>query len=106
MVAERHPEHRRRRLVLLGSRHRRIRRQDLGRSARHDSGPATLDRSMTDWGAAAADVAAIVAARHADPFAVLGPHATDAGLVVRAFVPDAVSLWLLAEDGARPVRFR
>jgi len=61
---------------------------------------------MTDWRAAAADVAAIVAARHADPFAVLGPHTTDAGLVVRAFVPDATSLWLLAEDGARPVRFR
>jgi len=61
---------------------------------------------MTDWRAAAADVAAIVAARHADPFAVMGPHATDAGLVVRAFVPDAASLWLLAEDGARPVRFR
>jgi 1,4-alpha-glucan branching enzyme len=55
---------------------------------------------MTDWRAGAADVSAIVGARHADPFAVLGPHATDAGLVVRAFVPDATALWLLAEDGA------
>jgi 1,4-alpha-glucan branching enzyme len=56
---------------------------------------------MTDWRAGAADVAAIVAARHADPFAVLGPHTTDAGLAVRAFVPDADALWLLAEDGTQ-----
>jgi 1,4-alpha-glucan branching enzyme len=60
---------------------------------------------MSDWRAAPDDIEAIVAARHADPFAVLGPHATDAGLAVRAFVPDAAALWLLAEDGTSLARF-
>jgi 1,4-alpha-glucan branching enzyme len=60
---------------------------------------------MTDRGATAADIEAIVAARHADPFAVLGPHETASGLVVRAFVPGAVSLWLLSEEGIRVAAF-
>jgi len=55
--------------------------------------------------AAAGDIEAIVAARHADPFAILGPHATRAGLAVRAFIPDASALWLLAEDGTKLAPF-
>jgi 1,4-alpha-glucan branching enzyme len=60
---------------------------------------------MSDWRVKAADIEAIVAARHPDPFAVLGPHATDAGLVVRAFVPGAATLRLLTEDGTRVAGF-
>jgi 1,4-alpha-glucan branching enzyme len=41
------------------------------------------------WRAAEADIAAIAGARHADPFAVLGPHEVAGGHVIRAFVPDA-----------------
>jgi 1,4-alpha-glucan branching enzyme len=44
------------------------------------------------WQAASADIDAIVDARHPDPFAVLGPHQTEAGLVLRAFVPGAETL--------------
>ena len=31
---------------------------------------------MTEWQIPEADIAAILAARHPDPFAVLGPHET------------------------------
>jgi 1,4-alpha-glucan branching enzyme len=41
------------------------------------------------WRAKEADVAAIVGARHDDPFAVLGLHRVDTGFVIRALVPDA-----------------
>ncbi len=41
---------------------------------------ATLPRSAIE---------AIVAGRHGDPFAVLGPHEVDGAMVVRAFVPGA-----------------
>jgi 1,4-alpha-glucan branching enzyme len=46
------------------------------------------------WQASEGDIAAIVGARHPDPFAVLGPHAGPAGVVVRAFVPGATGLKL------------
>jgi 1,4-alpha-glucan branching enzyme len=36
-----------------------------------------------------AAVAAIVGARHADPFSVLGPHASPGGVAIRAFLPHA-----------------
>ncbi len=52
------------------------------------------------WQASDGDVAAIVAARHGDPFAVLGQHQTPAGPVVRAFVPYADTLHAVAPDGA------
>ena len=45
-------------------------------------------------------VAAIVAARHGDPFAVLGPHDVDGGCAVRAMLPDATRVTVLARDGA------
>jgi 1,4-alpha-glucan branching enzyme len=46
-----------------------------------------------------AAVAAIVAARHRDPFAVLGPHEVDGGCAVRAMLPDATQVSVLARDG-------
>jgi 1,4-alpha-glucan branching enzyme len=49
--------------------------------------------------AATADIEAVVAGRHPDPFAILGPHTTEAGVVVRAFVPGATILWLVPEHG-------
>ena len=52
------------------------------------------------WQAHDDDVAAIAAARHGDPFAVLGQHETLAGTVVRAFVPHAEALSALGPDGA------
>ena len=51
------------------------------------------------WQASDGDVAAIVAARHGDPFSVLGQHQTPAGPVVRAFVPYAETLRAVAPDG-------
>ncbi len=52
------------------------------------------------WQACDGDVAAIVAARHVDPFAVLGQHPTPSGTVVRAFVPHAETLHAVAPDGS------
>ncbi|OZI52835.1 1,4-alpha-glucan branching protein GlgB [Bordetella genomosp. 5] len=43
------------------------------------------------------DLAALVAGRHADPYAVLGPHAGE----VRALLPGAVSVTALSPDGER-----
>ena len=48
--------------------------------------------SQGQWQASEDDVAAIVGARHPDPFGVLGPHAGPDGVVVRAFVPGASTL--------------
>ena len=51
------------------------------------------------WQAEQEDIDAIVAARHADPFAVLGPHETASGLVLRCFVPDADAVVALDRGG-------
>ncbi|MGD9904802.1 MAG: 1,4-alpha-glucan branching protein GlgB [Vicinamibacterales bacterium] len=48
---------------------------------------------------AAAEVQALVAGRHRDPFRVLGPHATAAGVVVRALRPDAATLAVVEVGG-------
>src|ERR1700722_4743691 len=53
-----------------------------------------------DWKAREQDLGAIAAARNADPFAVLGPHKTSAGWVIRVFAPEAVSVRALTRDGA------
>ncbi|MGA7657082.1 MAG: 1,4-alpha-glucan branching protein GlgB [Methylocella sp.] len=45
-------------------------------------------------------VQALLAARHADPFAVLGPHETQNGVVIRALVPDAESVMVVPGDGS------
>jgi 1,4-alpha-glucan branching enzyme len=51
------------------------------------------------WQASKDDIDAILAARHGDPFGVLGPHAVDAGVVIRAFVPGARRVEAIAPGG-------
>ena len=51
------------------------------------------------WRLKEEDVAAIVEARHGDPFAVLGPHVVAGGLAIRAFVPHAETLEARDADG-------
>src|ERR1700728_2822972 len=53
-----------------------------------------------DWKAREEEVDAISAARNSDPFAVLGPHWTSAGWVIRVFAPEAISVRALSRDGA------
>jgi 1,4-alpha-glucan branching enzyme len=53
---------------------------------------------MPAWRAPQAELDAFLAARHADPFALLGPHAVPGGVVVRAFVPHAEFLDVLHEN--------
>jgi len=49
-----------------------------------------------------AAVAALVSGRHGDPFALLGPHETGSGPVVRAFLPGARAVAAVAaDDGTR-----
>jgi 1,4-alpha-glucan branching enzyme len=43
---------------------------------------------------------ALVKGIHGDPFALLGPHETDSGLIVRTLLPGAHSVQLLAPDGS------
>ena len=50
------------------------------------------------------EITALVAARHGDPFAVLGAHSTPAGVVIRAFVPYAEALEARTPAGDRLVR--
>jgi len=42
-----------------------------------------------DWRLNDAEVAAVAAGRHGDPFAVLGPHAAPGGVAIRAIAPGA-----------------
>jgi 1,4-alpha-glucan branching enzyme len=51
------------------------------------------------WRAHEGDVAAFVAARHGNPYSILGLHETDAGLVVRAFVPHAETVSVVDTAG-------
>ena len=51
------------------------------------------------WRAHEGDVAAFVAARHGNPYSILGLHATGAGMVVRAFVPHAETLSVVDPAG-------
>ncbi|WP_330083663.1 1,4-alpha-glucan branching protein GlgB [Methylocystis iwaonis] len=51
------------------------------------------------WRADPSEIAAIVAARHGDPFSVLGPHETGDGLVIRAFIPGAQTLAVETTQG-------
>jgi 1,4-alpha-glucan branching enzyme len=48
--------------------------------------------TLAAWQAKDRDVNAILAARHADPFAVLGLHQSSDGSIVRAFAPDVQAL--------------
>ncbi|MBL8589078.1 MAG: 1,4-alpha-glucan branching protein GlgB [Methylobacteriaceae bacterium] len=56
--------------------------------------------AQAGWRASDDDVAALRAARCADPFALLGLHETDDGPVIRAFAPDAESARALTLEGA------
>lgn len=51
------------------------------------------------WRASEPDIAALLAARHADPFALLGPHETAQGLAMRVFSPGAETLAARFADG-------
>ena len=48
-------------------------------------------------------VAALANATHGDPFAVLGPHASEAGPIVRAFLPGARQVEVLARRDRAPL---
>jgi 1,4-alpha-glucan branching enzyme len=54
-------------------------------------------RGAPDQGA----IDAILIARHGDPFAVLGPHDVEGGCAVRAFLPDATTVEVIARDDDR-----
>ena len=41
---------------------------------------------------------ALIAGHFADPFSVLGMHRTEAGLEVRALLPDATEVWVIEPD--------
>ena len=61
---------------------------------------------MPPWSAPREAVEAFLAARHADPFALLGAHAAEGGVVLRAFVPHAEFLDVLHEAGRTPLTRR
>jgi 1,4-alpha-glucan branching enzyme len=44
-------------------------------------------------------VEAVAAARHADPFSILGPHQVEGGIVVRTFIPGAERVELIDASG-------
>jgi 1,4-alpha-glucan branching enzyme len=48
-----------------------------------------------------ADVDALVRAEHGDPFSILGPHPDGEGLLVRAFLPNALGVDVLERSGGR-----
>src|SRR5271170_6265166 len=52
-----------------------------------------------EWRARDEALDAIAAARKSDPFAVLGPHLTPAGWVIRVFAPEAISVRALTRNG-------
>jgi len=52
------------------------------------------------WRASSDEIARLVAAKHPDPFALLGLHEAAGGFVIRAFVPGADRLSAIASDGS------
>ncbi|EGC98778.1 glycogen branching enzyme, partial [Burkholderia sp. TJI49] len=55
---------------------------------------------MTDTLFDRADIDALLAARHPDPFACLGPHVVADRVVVRALLPGAERVRAVSDDGA------
>ena len=53
----------------------------------------------TDWRASQQEIEALAAARHGDPFAVLGPHRCSEGVAIRAFAPQAAKVEVLDGKG-------
>jgi 1,4-alpha-glucan branching enzyme len=74
--------------------------------ANRPAGEANWPAGDTTWRAGDAEIAALVGARHADPFGLLGPHVTPEGLVIRAFVPGATSVQALIDGKGVPLRLR
>jgi len=62
----------------------------------------TPPATQAPWRASPQDVAAILGARHGDPFALLGLHETRNGFVIRAFAPGAENVEAITPDG-RPI---
>ncbi|KDO00111.1 1,4-alpha-glucan branching protein GlgB [Pseudomonas donghuensis] len=59
-------------------------------------------RKREEGGLGQRDINALVNAKHADPFAVLGPHPDGAGgQFVRAYLPNALNVRVLARDDSR-----
>ena len=46
---------------------------------------------------------ALIAGHFSDPFSVLGMHTTDAGIEVRALLPDATEVWVIEPKTGRKV---
>ena len=65
-----------------------------------NAGEGVASMAIKGWRAEQTDIGALLAARHADPFGLLGLHEASGGFVLRAFVPDASSLTALLDDGA------
>jgi 1,4-alpha-glucan branching enzyme len=61
---------------------------------------------MSGWRASQAELDAFLGARHADPFALLGPHAAPGGVVVRAFLPHAEFLDVVTATGRHALERR
>jgi 1,4-alpha-glucan branching enzyme len=57
--------------------------------------------SLRQTDPAAAD--ALAAGRHADPFAVLGPHPTDSGRIVRTMAPGAAAVQVVDRASGQPL---
>jgi 1,4-alpha-glucan branching enzyme len=68
-------------------------------TAQAQTAPANAAQANAIWRASPSDAAALAAARHPDPFAVLGPHETPAGWTIRAFQPEATRLAAITSDG-------
>ena len=49
------------------------------------------------------DVQRLVSGTHDDPFAVLGPHTSGSDTVIRAFVPGAETIHVIAPEGGAPL---
>src|SRR4051812_23949855 len=60
----------------------------------------TAAAAMQPWQAAEPDVAALLGARHGDPFAVLGPHRVRQGVALRVLLPGADRVEALLPGGA------
>jgi 1,4-alpha-glucan branching enzyme len=75
----------------------------VGRTGRGHAGGLASPPPPPRWEAGPEQIEAVLRARHADPFALLGPHETAAGVVIRAFVPHAETLAALPDDGGAPI---
>ena len=58
---------------------------------------------MTETGLHPAALSALMDGRHGDPFSILGPHETEAGPIVRAFLPGASGASLVVGDAVLPM---